>query len=130
MASSLLNLVDNIAEGIHKIKGKYGHDNKKCKTSGIKYKDCVYCLKYTNKSYQKKFDKNVKKRFASTYKFSNHDINKFILLLAGVFENFRNIYLQIYELGPVHFHSVQGLARQAASKKAKLKLDLLDDIDI
>ena len=52
------------------------------------------------------------------------------LLLAGVFGNFRNIYLDIYELGPVHYHSVQGLARQATSKKAKLKLDLLADVDI
>ena len=29
MASSLSNLVDNLAEEIHKIKCKYGHDNKK-----------------------------------------------------------------------------------------------------
>ena len=27
------------------------------------------------------FDENLKKRFANTYKYSNHDINKFILLL-------------------------------------------------
>ena len=27
------------------------------------------------------FDKNLKKRLFNTYKFSNHDINKFILLL-------------------------------------------------
>ena len=39
MASLLLNLVDNLAEGIYKIKCKYGHDHKKCRTSGIKYKD-------------------------------------------------------------------------------------------
>ena len=29
MASSLLNLVNNLSEGVHKIKCKYGHDNKK-----------------------------------------------------------------------------------------------------
>ena len=29
MVSSLLNLVNNLAEGVHKIKCKYGHDNKK-----------------------------------------------------------------------------------------------------
>ena len=28
----------------------------------------------------KKKDENLKKRFANTYKLSNHDINKFILL--------------------------------------------------
>ena len=40
MASSLSNLVNNFAKGIHKIKCKYGHDGKKCKTCGNKYNDC------------------------------------------------------------------------------------------
>ena len=40
MASSLSNLVGNLSEGIHKIKCKFGHDDKKCKTCGIKYKVC------------------------------------------------------------------------------------------
>ena len=32
------------------------------------------------------FDKNLKKRFSNTYKFSNHHINQFILLLEkGVY---------------------------------------------
>ena len=34
-----------------------------------------------NKNYQKKFDENLKMRFANTYKLPNHDISKFILLL-------------------------------------------------
>ena len=34
-----------------------------------------------NENYLKKFDDNLKKWFFDTYKFSNHDINKFILLL-------------------------------------------------
>ena len=29
----------------------------------------------------KKFDENLKKKFTNTYKFSNHSINKFILLM-------------------------------------------------
>ena len=29
MASSSLNLVDNLAEGVHKIKSKYRHDHNK-----------------------------------------------------------------------------------------------------
>ena len=29
LASSLSNLLENLAEGIHKTKRKYGHDNKK-----------------------------------------------------------------------------------------------------
>ena len=38
MASSLSNLVTNLAEGIHKIKCKYGHDYKKCKFVEINVK--------------------------------------------------------------------------------------------
>ena len=41
----------------------------------------MFCL-CCNRNYQKKkFDENLKKRFADTSKFSTHDINKFILLL-------------------------------------------------
>ena len=36
------------------------------------------------------------------------------LFLAGVFENFRNMCLQIYELDPAKFFSAPGLAWQAA----------------
>ena len=32
------------------------------------------------------------------------------LLLAHVFENFRNMYLKVYELDPAHFLSLPGLA--------------------
>ena len=35
MASSLSNLVNNPSRGIHRIKCKYGHDDKKCETCGI-----------------------------------------------------------------------------------------------
>ena len=46
MASSLSNLVNSLAEGIHKIKNKCGHDDKKSKICGIKYKDCSCFLEY------------------------------------------------------------------------------------
>ena len=48
MASSLLNLVNNISEGIHKIKCKYGHSDKKFETSGTKYTDRIHKFEYTN----------------------------------------------------------------------------------
>ena len=39
-----------------------------------------------SKSYQQKFNKTLKEIFFNTYKFSNHDKNKFILLLRkGVY---------------------------------------------
>ena len=61
----------------------------------IKYKYCDCFLEYTHfkgdlikykclsckKSYQWKFDEKLKERFFNTYKFTNHDNNKFILLL-------------------------------------------------
>ena len=152
-----------------------------------------------NKNCQIKFDEKLKERFFNTYKFSNHDNNKFILLLqkgvypyeymddwekfnetslpekedfyshlnmeditdadyahakrvckdfeiknlgeyhdlyvqsdtlllADVFENFRNMCLKIYELDPAKFLSAPGLAWQAALKKTKVKLDLLTNI--
>ena len=63
-------------------------------TCGIKYKDCKCCLEYTNLKddlilYKylccHRNHQNVKKRFVNTYKFSNHDINKFILFLQKDF---------------------------------------------
>ena len=47
MASSLSNLVNNLSEGIHGIKCKYGHDDKRFETCRIKYKYCNCFLKYT-----------------------------------------------------------------------------------
>ena len=40
MVSPLSNLVNNLSEGIHKVKCKYGHDDKTCETCEIKYKYC------------------------------------------------------------------------------------------
>ena len=52
------------------------------------------------------------------------------LLLAGVFENFRNMCLDKYGLDPVCFVSSPGLAWQACFKKMKVKLELLTDNDM
>ena len=52
------------------------------------------------------------------------------LLLADVFENFRNMCLEIYELDPTKKFSAPEIAWQAALKKTKVKLDLLIDIDM
>ena len=52
------------------------------------------------------------------------------LLLADVFENFRDKCIEIYELNPAHFLSAPGLAQQACLKKTKVKLELLTDIDM
>ena len=199
MSMPLSKLIDNLSEGIH---------NNKCV-------DCESCLDYIKTKneklilkcfnceqyYQKKFNKELIKRFASTYEFCNKDLNKFILLLrkgvypyhyidnwerfnetslpnkesfysnlnmeniedidyrhgnnvfkifklknlgeyhdlyvqsdtlllADVFENFRNKCLEVYELDPAHFLSLPGLAWQVCLKKTNVKLELLTDYDM
>ena len=49
------------------------------------------------------------------------------LLLAGVFEKFRETCIDIYGLDPSYFLSAPGLAWQASLKKTKVKLELLTD---
>ena len=53
-----------------------------------------------------------------------HDVNvqTDTLLLADVFEKFRNVCLDIYELDPVYFLSASGLAWQACLKKNRSKI--------
>ena len=62
----------------------------------------------------------------------HHDfyIQSDTLLLADVFENFRNMCLDTYGLDPVYFLSAPGLAWQACLKKTEVKLELLTDYDM
>ena len=49
------------------------------------------------------------------------------LLLADVFEKFREKCIEIYGLDPSYFYSAPGLAWQACLKKTEAKLELLTD---
>ena len=83
MATSLSNLVDNLTEGIHKIKCKDCDcflEDESVKDNLIKHK-WLFC----NKTYSNKTDEKLKKQFKNTFQFSNNDINKFIFLLKKVF---------------------------------------------
>ena len=51
------------------------------------------------------------------------------LLLADVFENFRDKCIERYELDPAHFLSAPGLAWQACLTKTKGELELLTNTD-
>ena len=75
MESSLSSLVNNLAEGIHKAKCKYKHNDQKYQTCAIKYKSLACSPEYTNfkndlieykclccnKNYPKKFDEKLRK---------------------------------------------------------------------
>ena len=47
------------------------------------------------------------------------------LLLADVFDNFRNKCIEMYELDSANFLSAPGLAWQTCLKKTEMKLELL-----
>ena len=51
-------------------------------------------------------------------------------MLADVFENFVNKFIERYELDPTHFLSAPGLAWQDCLRKTEVKLELLTDIDM
>ena len=74
----------------------------------------------------------VWKTFKMKYFKDYHELyNKVdVLLLADVFENFRNICLENYELDPAHYYTAQGLAWDAALKVTDVNLELLSDIDM
>ena len=48
MAKSLSNLANNLSEGIHRIKCKFRHNDKKYKKYRIKCKYCDRYLEYAN----------------------------------------------------------------------------------
>ena len=75
---------------------------------------------------------NVFKIFKLKYLGEYHDlyVQSDTLLLADVFENFRNMCIKVYELDPAHFLSLPGLAWQACLKKTNVKLELLTYYDM
>ena len=110
----------------------------KCFNCGKKYNN-TKIQKYN--SFNKKSFKNLIKNFRNTYdccsgediidadyrhakraykKFNNKNLGDYhdlyvqgdTLILADIFKNFRNKYIEIYELDPAHFLSAPGLAWQ------------------
>ena len=128
MATLLSKLVDNMSGNFNSIECKSCMENNRCE-------EC------------KKIIEVLIKKFPSIYQFCNGDLNKFILLLrkgiypyeemnncrkfdettlllAYVFENFRNMCLELYELDPAYFVSTRRLAWQACLKKtSKIRIN-------
>ena len=75
----------------------------------------IMCLMYLNRKLRK-----------LSYLF----VQSSTLLLADVFNNFRDMCIKEYELDPAHFLSLPGLAWQACLKKTNIELELLTDYDM
>ena len=88
----------------------------------------LYLEEITDESYihaQKVFEEFTIKNLA---KYHDLYVQSDTLLLADIFENFKNRCIEIYKLDPAHFLSAPGLAWQACLKKTGVKLELLTDI--
>ena len=83
MTTLLSNLVDNVTERIHKIKCK----DCDCFLKYESIKDNLIQYKYLSckKDFSNKLDKELRKKFKNTVKFSNNDINKLFSFKEKVF---------------------------------------------
>jgi hypothetical protein len=53
-----------------------------------------------------------------------------VMLLADVFENFRDICISTYNLDPAHYYTVPGFSFDCMLKYTEMKLELLTDYDM
>ena len=72
----------------------------------------------------KTFNMKTLKEYHELYNISD------VLLLADVFENFRDLCLKIYKLDPVYYFTAPGLAWDACLKMTNIQLELLSDVNM
>ena len=80
----------------------------------------------TDKDYihaQKVFEEFKLKNLGNYHDFH---VQSDTLLLTDVFDNFRNMYIEIYDVDPAHFLSAPGLAWQASLKKTGVELRIIN----
>ena len=152
MASSLEALVNNLPEGSLNNLEKYftSKQVKLLKQKGFfpyEYMDSIKKLKDTKPPPQKAFYSKLTGKGINNYNY-NHVLNVWktfkmktfkeylelynitdVLLLADVFENFRDLCLKNYGLDPAHYYTAPGLAWDAMLKMTKINLELLSNID-
>ena len=152
MASSLEALVNNLPEGALNNLNKYftSKQVKLLKQKGFfpyDYMDSIEKLKDPTPPPQKVFYSKLTGKGINNYNY-NHVLNVWktwnmktfkeylelynvtdVLLLADVFENFRDICLKNYGLDPVYYYTAPGLAWDAMLKMTKINLELLSDVD-
>ena len=152
MASSLEALVNNLPDGALNNLNKYFTEKqvKLLKQKGFfpyDYMDNIEKLKDTKPPPQKAFYSKLTGKGINNYNYK-HVLNVWntwnmktfkeylelynisdVLLLADVFENFRDICLKNYGLDPVYYYTAPGLAWDAMLKMTKINLELLSDVD-
>ena len=153
MASSLEALVNNLPGGALNNLEKYFTTKqvKLLKQKGFfpyDYMDSIEKLKDTKPPPQKAFYSKLTGKGINNYNY-NHVLNVWktfkmktfkeylelynitdVLLLADVFENFRDICLKNYGLDPVYYYTAPGLAWDACLKMTGVNLELLSNIDM
>ena len=153
MASSLEALVNNLPDGSLNNLNKYftSKQVKLLKQKGFfpyDYMDSIEKLKDSKPPPQKAFYSKLTGKGINNYNY-NHVLNVWktwnmktfkeylelynisdVLLLADVFENFRDICLKNYGLDPVYYYTAPGLAWDAMLKMTKINLELLSNIDM
>ena len=128
MASSLTKLVDNLSEGIRNNKcsdcvSNLDYIKTTAEPSSLERKNEKLILECYNckQRYKKKFNKELIKRFASTYSLCNNDFNKFILSLR------KGVYPYEYMDNWERFNETSLPSKE--SFYSNLNMEDIDDID-
>ena len=152
MLSSVEALVNNLSEDDFKNLEKYftPEEIKLLKQKGFypyEYMDDIEKLKDTKPPPQKAFYSKLTRKGINNYNYKHvlniwetlkikslkeyHEVyNKTdVLLLADVFEKFRDLCLINYGLDPVYYYTSPGLAWDAMLKMTGVNLELLSDVD-
>ena len=152
MASSLDSLVKNLVkEKLHNVRREFGGKTDLIARKGVypyDYMDSL--LKFSEEKLSPKknffnrlnethisdedFDhaQNVWEKFGLKNMGEYHDLylKSEVLLLADLFEEFRSVCLENYQLDPAWYYTSPGLAWDAALKKRGVRLELLTDPDM
>ena len=155
MASSLAGLVDNLArsgmEKFQNLKKEFKENFELLTQKGIYPYDYMNCLEkfsetqlpikedfysklndceITEKEYKHAQDIWEKFKIRNLGEYHDLYLKTDVLLLADVFEEFRNICLENYNLDPAWYYTSPGLSWDALLKHSKVNLELLTDPDM
>ena len=155
MASSLSGLADNLArsgmEKFQNLKKEFKENFELLTQKGVYPYDYMNCLEkfsetqlpakedfYSKLNDCEITDKEYEHAQDIWEKFQIHNLGEYhdlylktdVLLLADVFEEFRNICLENYNLDPAWYYTSPGLSWDALLKHSKVNLELLTDPDM